>query len=306
MEKITENQINELFLDAQNRSCFECGGHVTHWVSANNAVFLCLSCAGIHRGFGPDISFVRSLKMDSWTPSQFEAMKRGGNAKLREYFASLNISFDGAMDAKYKTDAAHQYRNQLKASDQEKPFSPDSSLGEEQIQKDSPTQTEDPTDHQDHDDHCHETNQDSHLAEPEVVVEDDLQSPTKSKQKFDSTKLANTVQQGFKKFGESVAGGAKSVAAGTKVAATKINQKMKESHIKQDAKVFGNKVANAAKKSYIGAIGYFKKLSTKKKNQDLCETNCDENTDEATIQEQINQYKKALAMYDQEKPSLSL
>jgi len=29
----------------------------------------------------------------------------------------------------------------LKASDQEKPFSPDSSLGEEQIQKDSPTQS---------------------------------------------------------------------------------------------------------------------------------------------------------------------
>ena len=58
--------------------------------------------------------------------------------------------------------------------------------------------------------------------------------------------------------------------------------------------------------SYIGAIGYFKKLSTKKKNQEIDETTCDEHQDPSDIQEQINQYKKAIEIYEQEKPSLSL
>jgi len=109
----------------------------------------------------------------------------------------------------------------------------------------------------------------------------------------------------------SVAGGAKTVATSTKVAANRFNQKMKESQIKEDAKVFGNKVADAAKKSYVGAVGYFKKLSTKKKivkeeEEEVYDTTCGEHQDPSDIQDQINQYKKALEMYNQQKPSLSL
>jgi len=309
MEKISEEQINQLFLDPLNRSCFECGGHVTHWVSANNAIYLCLSCAGIHRGFGPDISFVRSLKMDSWTPSQFEAMKKGGNAKLREYFTTHNISCHIAdvMDAKYRTDEAHHYRDQLKTPGEPKPF-PGSPSRQKQVE--SPIKIKEEAFIQDHNDHCSEQNHED-LAEPNVVVEDSLQEDIESpKPKANPSKLANSFQLGFKKFGASVAGGAKTVATGTKVAATKINQKMKESQIKEEAKVFGNKVADAAKKSYVGAIGYFKKLSTKKKpvkeEEEVCDTTCDESQDPSQIQNQINQYRKALEMYNQEKPSLSL
>ena len=35
-----------------NSKCFDCGGDHPSWVSVNNGIFLCLNCAGIHRGFG--------------------------------------------------------------------------------------------------------------------------------------------------------------------------------------------------------------------------------------------------------------
>ena len=47
--------------DAQNNLCFECGAGAPQWVSINNGIYICLQCAGKHRGFGVQVSFVRSL-----------------------------------------------------------------------------------------------------------------------------------------------------------------------------------------------------------------------------------------------------
>ena len=47
--------------DAHNNKCFECGCPGPQWVSINNGIFICLQCAGKHRGFGVQVSFVRSL-----------------------------------------------------------------------------------------------------------------------------------------------------------------------------------------------------------------------------------------------------
>ena len=53
--------------DPKNGICFDCGDKITdHWASLNNAVFVCINCSGIHRGFGTHISFVRSVNLDSW------------------------------------------------------------------------------------------------------------------------------------------------------------------------------------------------------------------------------------------------
>ncbi len=54
--------------DELNKFCFDCGDKlIDHWASLNNAVFLCINCSGIHRGFGTHISFVRSVNLDAWT-----------------------------------------------------------------------------------------------------------------------------------------------------------------------------------------------------------------------------------------------
>jgi len=66
MEKYSHPTIEKLMKISENKLCFDCKGVSPKWASVNNGIFLCLKCAGIHRGFGVNISFVRSLTMDNW------------------------------------------------------------------------------------------------------------------------------------------------------------------------------------------------------------------------------------------------
>lgn len=54
------------------------------WASMNNGIYLCLSCAGEHRGFGVNISYIRSITIDSWNNNQVAFMKQGGNRRLED------------------------------------------------------------------------------------------------------------------------------------------------------------------------------------------------------------------------------
>ena len=47
-----------------NQFCCDCHAAKPDWISVNNGVFLCIQCAGKHRSFGVNISFVRSLTLD--------------------------------------------------------------------------------------------------------------------------------------------------------------------------------------------------------------------------------------------------
>lgn len=53
--------------DACNNECFDCQQAQPQWASVNNAVLICLNCAGVHRSLGVQISLVRSLTLDIWT-----------------------------------------------------------------------------------------------------------------------------------------------------------------------------------------------------------------------------------------------
>lgn len=68
------------------------------------------------RGMGVHISFVRSVKMDSWTDKQIKAMKLGGNGACNEYLRSKgSIARDAAIKEKYDNNTAQLYKLQLKA-----------------------------------------------------------------------------------------------------------------------------------------------------------------------------------------------
>ena len=82
--KIQQN--NEL-----NNYCFECLDKNPNWVSINNAIYLCLSCAGKHRSLGINISNVKSLSLDEITENQMKLLKIGGNERLKNFLKENEV-----------------------------------------------------------------------------------------------------------------------------------------------------------------------------------------------------------------------
>ncbi|PSC70463.1 putative ADP-ribosylation factor GTPase-activating AGD15 isoform X1 [Micractinium conductrix] len=73
-----------------NRACADCAGSDTGsrptWASINCGVFICMRCAGVHRGLGVHVSKVRSCSLDTWLPEQVEFIARTGNAVGNAYW----------------------------------------------------------------------------------------------------------------------------------------------------------------------------------------------------------------------------
>ena len=97
-----------------NTLCFDCGTENPKWASINNGILLCLKCAGIHRGFGLQISTIRSLQVDSWTEKQVKYLSQGGNLRFKNFLAEYKIEPSSSIELKYKSKATEYYRNLLR------------------------------------------------------------------------------------------------------------------------------------------------------------------------------------------------
>lgn len=110
-----------IFKDLQqlpgNNVCVDCGRKEipADWASVTLGILMCLNCSGSHRGLGTHLSFVRSIKMDSWTDKQVESMRQGGNEKLNTYLENHGISRTLVIQNKYDNDPAQLYQLQLNA-----------------------------------------------------------------------------------------------------------------------------------------------------------------------------------------------
>ncbi|CED82978.1 ap-domain-containing protein [Phaffia rhodozyma] len=64
-----------------NDICADCRSPAPRWCSWNLGIFLCVSCASVHRKMGTHISRVKSLTLDTFTREQVDTIRDIGNIK---------------------------------------------------------------------------------------------------------------------------------------------------------------------------------------------------------------------------------
>ncbi|KAL8758935.1 MAG: hypothetical protein Q9184_003779 [Pyrenodesmia sp. 2 TL-2023] len=93
-----------------NTTCCDCSAPSPQWASPKFGTFICLVCAGLHRGLGVHISFVRSITMDAFKVHEIARMERGGNDRWKRFWAEKSTEKGGWRDLKGESAAEFEER----------------------------------------------------------------------------------------------------------------------------------------------------------------------------------------------------
>ncbi|KAM9857509.1 arf-GAP with dual PH domain-containing protein 2-like [Aulostomus maculatus] len=87
---------NRILLDLTrqpcNNLCADCGAPEPDWASYTLGIFVCLNCSGMHRNL-PNVSKVKSIRLDLWEDSLVEAMRERGNSAAKAIYEKCVPTF---------------------------------------------------------------------------------------------------------------------------------------------------------------------------------------------------------------------
>ncbi|KAL4729327.1 ADP-ribosylation factor GTPase-activating protein gcs1 [Fusarium chlamydosporum] len=116
----TRSKLATLQKESKNNICCDCNAPSPQWASPKFGIFICLSCAGVHRGLGVHISFVRSISMDAFKSSEIERMRLGGNEGWRNFFEEheqtkmMGITWeDSTIAERYSGEVGEEWKERL-------------------------------------------------------------------------------------------------------------------------------------------------------------------------------------------------
>ena len=100
-------------IDEQNYICADCEREKSIYISINNGVTICNTCAKEHQLLGHSISYIISIneKLDEYI---FNFIVFGSNTRFKRFITNENIDNSLPIQKKYKTQALYFYRKTLK------------------------------------------------------------------------------------------------------------------------------------------------------------------------------------------------
>lgn len=118
----TRSKLVAIQKESGNSLCCDCNAPSPQWASPKFGIFICLSCAGVHRGLGVHISFVRSISMDAFKQTEIERMRLGGNDNWKKFFDEheqtkmMGLTWDDATIAeRYSGEVGEEWKERLSA-----------------------------------------------------------------------------------------------------------------------------------------------------------------------------------------------